>query len=152
MPPDSVPAGLDPTVQQSGAAGNEHPARPVVRPPRCRRLKSRQRSWTASLRRVATQHELVRALHASLEPRHIARLLVDHLAEVMPLTCWTVVAPDLDDQLVILADSRHGLGHFPPLVFKMNAAEFAQLTRASGSAAPVKVIASRSPASRHSTR
>jgi hypothetical protein len=37
-------------------------------------------------------------------------------------------------RLVILADSRHGLGHFPPLVFKMNAAEFVQLTRASGGA------------------
>jgi len=31
--------------------------------------------------------------------------------------------------LVILADSRHGLGSFPPLVFKMNAVEFAVLTR-----------------------
>lgn len=37
-------------------------------------------------------------------------------------------------RLVILADSRHGLGHFPPLVFKMNAAEFVELTRASGGA------------------
>lgn len=33
-------------------------------------------------------------------------------------------------ELVILADSRHGLGSFPPLVFKMNAAEFAILTAA----------------------
>ncbi len=31
-------------------------------------------------------------------------------------------------QLVIMADSRHGLGPFPPLIFKMNAAEFALLT------------------------
>lgn len=31
--------------------------------------------------------------------------------------------------LVIMADSRHGLGPFPPLIFKMNAAEFALLTR-----------------------
>lgn len=30
--------------------------------------------------------------------------------------------------LLVLADSRHGLGHFPPLTFKMNAAEFALLT------------------------
>jgi hypothetical protein len=28
-----------------------------------------------------------------------------------------------------MADSRHGLGPFPPLIFKMNAAEFALLTR-----------------------
>ena len=31
-------------------------------------------------------------------------------------------------RLVILADSRRGLGGFPPLAFKMNAAEFATLT------------------------
>ena len=31
-------------------------------------------------------------------------------------------------KLVVLADSRHGLGQFPPLVFKMNVAEFAALT------------------------
>ena len=31
-------------------------------------------------------------------------------------------------QLTVLADSRHGLGRFPPLIFKMNAAEFAVLT------------------------
>jgi bifunctional ADP-heptose synthase (sugar kinase/adenylyltransferase) len=30
--------------------------------------------------------------------------------------------------LVIMADSRHGLGPFPPLIFKMNAAEFALLS------------------------
>lgn len=30
--------------------------------------------------------------------------------------------------LVVLADSRHGLAHFPPLGFKMNAAEYAALT------------------------
>lgn len=30
--------------------------------------------------------------------------------------------------LVLMADSRHGLGPFPPLIFKMNAAEFALLT------------------------
>jgi len=31
-------------------------------------------------------------------------------------------------RLVVVADSRHGLGSFPPLVFKMNAAEFTVLT------------------------
>jgi bifunctional ADP-heptose synthase (sugar kinase/adenylyltransferase) len=31
--------------------------------------------------------------------------------------------------LIIMADSRHGLGRFPSLIYKMNAAEFAQLTR-----------------------
>lgn len=32
--------------------------------------------------------------------------------------------------LLVMADSRQGLGHFPPLTFKMNAAELAQITAA----------------------
>jgi rfaE bifunctional protein kinase chain/domain len=32
------------------------------------------------------------------------------------------------DDLVVLADSRQGLGHFPPLAFKMNAAELSAMT------------------------
>ncbi len=40
--------------------------------------------------------------------------------------------------LVIMADSRHGLGNFPPLVFKMNAAEFALLT--GQPVAPVPIV------------
>lgn len=36
--------------------------------------------------------------------------------------------------LVVIADSRHGLGRFPPLIFKMNAAEFAALTGGSDAA------------------
>ncbi len=32
------------------------------------------------------------------------------------------------DGLVVVADSRQGLGHFPPLAFKMNAAELALMT------------------------
>ena len=44
-------------------------------------------------------------------------------------------------RLVIVADSRHGLGHFPPLVFKMNAAEFAVLTGANAGATPSEIMA-----------
>ncbi len=48
-------------------------------------------------------------------------------------------------KLVIVADSRHGLGSFPPLVFKMNAAEFATLTKtkAGASEAAIKAGAER---------
>jgi rfaE bifunctional protein kinase chain/domain len=38
-------------------------------------------------------------------------------------------------RLIVLADSRHGLGQFPPLIFKMNAAEFAALTGSRADAA-----------------
>lgn len=48
-------------------------------------------------------------------------------------------------RMAILADSRHGLGQFPPLGFKMNAAEFAVLTggREDGSIAEIKAGADR---------
>ncbi len=46
-------------------------------------------------------------------------------------------------RLIIMADSRHGLGGFPPLAFKMNAAEFAVLTgRPGGTLHPTDEIAS----------
>ena len=44
-------------------------------------------------------------------------------------------------KLVILADSRHGLGSFPPLVFKMNAAEFAVLTGTPATASQADIMA-----------
>jgi rfaE bifunctional protein kinase chain/domain len=44
-------------------------------------------------------------------------------------------------RLVAVADSRHGLGRFPPLVFKMNAAEFAVLTGARPGAAESEIMA-----------
>ena len=44
-------------------------------------------------------------------------------------------------RLVILADSRHGLGSFPPLVFKMNAAEFAALNGTSATASQPEIMA-----------
>jgi rfaE bifunctional protein kinase chain/domain len=55
-------------------------------------------------------------------------------------------------RLVVVADSRHGLGRFPPLVFKMNAAEFAALTgtRLGASKAEIMAGAERlATASRH---
>ncbi|MFZ9681874.1 MAG: bifunctional heptose 7-phosphate kinase/heptose 1-phosphate adenyltransferase [Cephaloticoccus sp.] len=42
-------------------------------------------------------------------------------------------------QLIVIADSRHGLGRFPPLVFKMNAAEFAALTGRAATVDPAAI-------------
>ncbi len=44
-------------------------------------------------------------------------------------------------KLVVVADSRHGLGSFPPLVFKMNATEFAALTGARATASQADIMA-----------
>jgi rfaE bifunctional protein kinase chain/domain len=43
------------------------------------------------------------------------------------------VALQARDGLIVLADSRRGLGHFPPLGFKMNADELARMTAAAPS-------------------
>ncbi len=42
--------------------------------------------------------------------------------------------------LVVLADSRHGLGRFPPLIFKMNAAEFVALSGGTADAAVPQLL------------
>jgi len=44
-------------------------------------------------------------------------------------------------RLVAVADSRHGLGRFPPLVFKMNATEFATLTGGRPGAPDAEILA-----------
>jgi diguanylate cyclase (GGDEF)-like protein len=65
----------------------------------------RQRACLAQLNRRDTMLDMVRAVHATLEPREIARSVVERTAGWIPLSCWAVVAPDLHEQLTILADS-----------------------------------------------
>ena len=42
--------------------------------------------------------------------------------------------------LIVLADSRQGLGHFPPLAFKMNAAELAAMTEGRGAGLQLAIV------------
>jgi rfaE bifunctional protein kinase chain/domain len=52
--------------------------------------------------------------------------------------------------LLVVADSRHGLGRFPPLVYKMNGAEFAVLTGLAGTTlAEIRAGAERLAAKNH---
>ncbi len=55
-------------------------------------------------------------------------------------------------KLVVIADSRHGLGRFPPLVFKMNAAEFATLTGRPATTEPAAIRAGAAELARHNGR
>lgn len=55
-------------------------------------------------------------------------------------------------KLVVIADSRHGLGRFPPLVFKMNAAEFATLTGRPATTEPASIRAGAAELARHNGR
>ena len=79
------------------------------------------------------EDELCSALH-DLAPEFDALIVMDQAGVpgcgvITPAVLKTVREVSLaHPRLVILADSRHGLGSFPPLVFKMNAAEFAALT------------------------
>jgi bifunctional ADP-heptose synthase (sugar kinase/adenylyltransferase) len=79
------------------------------------------------------EHELGVALR-NLGPQLDALIVMDQAGVpgagvITPAILHTVRDLTLaHPQLVVLADSRHGLGQFPPLIFKMNAAEFLALT------------------------
>jgi rfaE bifunctional protein kinase chain/domain len=55
-------------------------------------------------------------------------------------------------ELLVLADSRRGLRGFPPVVFKMNAAELATLTEAQGEMSPEQVEAAAAGLARRNGR
>jgi diguanylate cyclase (GGDEF)-like protein len=69
------------------------------------RLSQRRSEVRTLLNRRDTLLDIVRAVHATLEPAQISRVIVDRCREWIPLTCWTVVAPEVPDQLAVLADA-----------------------------------------------
>lgn len=70
------------------------------------RIRRAQRNWGARLSRRETLLDLLTALHATIEPDVIATAIVDRLSSWIPLTCWCVVAPEVNEQLAVLADSE----------------------------------------------
>ena len=66
-------------------------------------VKARLRTLKARLERRTALIEILREAHATLEPRTVAGWLVRQADEWLPAPCWTVVAPDVSGQLVILA-------------------------------------------------
>ena len=87
--------------------------------------------WTPTPADV--EESLCTALH-ELAPQFDALIVMDQAATpgagvITPAILKTVRELSVGyPRMVILADSRHGLGQFPPLVFKMNATEFVSLT------------------------
>ena len=69
------------------------------------RLRLHQRAWAGALRRTDTQLSWLRAALLSAEPSHIARAITDRLAATIQASSWAVIAADLDERLVVLADS-----------------------------------------------
>jgi diguanylate cyclase (GGDEF)-like protein len=68
------------------------------------RLARDQPSIRALLNQRETLLDCVRAVHATLEPAVVCQAIVGRLSDWIPLTCWTVVGPELHDQLTMLAD------------------------------------------------
>lgn len=107
------------------------------------------KNWTPTPPAVIAQ--LVRAL-AALRPQVDAMILMD---QVDAAETGVVTAALLEgvrggfDQIPILADSRRGLRGFPPVIFKMNAAELSVL---SGLPADVSVAEIQRAASRLAKR
>jgi diguanylate cyclase (GGDEF)-like protein len=67
------------------------------------RLIQQQSAIRTLLNRRDTLLDVVRAVHATLEPPHVARAILERLSHWMPVTCWAVVAPDAHE-LTVLAD------------------------------------------------
>lgn len=108
--------------------------KPGEPPEELNRLDSK--NWTETP--AALQADLAARLTA-LAGRVDAMILLDQVNEPETGVVTRPVAAAARDavmrrpELLVLADSRRGLAHFPPLGFKMNAAELAKL---SGSPAP----------------
>ena len=54
--------------------------------------------------RRETLIEIIRAVHATLEPKEIAELILERAARWLPAPCWAVVSADPSGQLSVLAE------------------------------------------------
>jgi diguanylate cyclase (GGDEF)-like protein len=66
------------------------------------RLLASQRLLRRRIDRRDTLVEIVRAVHATLEPAEIAELIVERASAWMPAPCWAVVSADLSGALSVL--------------------------------------------------
>jgi diguanylate cyclase (GGDEF)-like protein len=66
------------------------------------RLAASQRTHGRRLDRRETFLEIVRAVHATLDPAEIASHVIDRAASWIPATCWAVVSADVSGQLSVL--------------------------------------------------
>lgn len=90
------------------------------------------KDWTPTP--SAVESRLIASLHA-LAPNLDALIVMDQAGVVGMGAITANVLTALADlqrahpRLIILADSRHGLRRFPPLIYKLNATEFSTLTK-----------------------
>ena len=67
------------------------------------RLNANQRLLRGRVDRRETLVEVLRAVHATLEPSEIAGLIVERASAWVPAPCWAVVSSDPSGQLSVLA-------------------------------------------------
>jgi diguanylate cyclase (GGDEF)-like protein len=67
------------------------------------RLMASQRLLRTRVDRRDTLVEVIRAVHATLEPAEIAGLIIERAAGWVPAPCWAVVSADPSGQLSVLA-------------------------------------------------
>lgn len=103
-----------------------HPGKP---PEELSRLDIKNRTPTPK----SVETKIIESLRV-LAPQIDALIVMDQagvrdMGAITPVVLETIASLQSENpQLTIFADSRHGLGTFPSLIFKMNADEFGQLT------------------------
>ena len=76
-------------------------------------VKAQIRTLKSRLDRRNALVEVVRDAHASLEPQKVATWLVRQADDWIPAPCWAVIAPDVNGQLMVLADKGLLPAHGP---------------------------------------
>lgn len=66
------------------------------------RLNASQRTLRQRIDRRDALLDIVRAVHATLDPAEIAELIVDRVSNWVPASCWAVVSTDLSGQFTVL--------------------------------------------------
>src|SRR5205085_666871 len=82
------------------------PAGPLLTPAHldfAARLVAAQRTLRSRVDRRDTLVEIIRAVHATLEPVEIAELIVDRAAVWVPAPGWAVVSADPSGRLTVLS-------------------------------------------------
>jgi len=67
------------------------------------RLAASQRALRGRVDRRDTLVDMLRAVHATLEPVEIAELIIERASTWVPAPCWAVVSADLSAQLSVLS-------------------------------------------------
>lgn len=92
-------------IKRRRAAATSRGPTPLYGPDLATRLRRSQRTCHRRLTRRETFVDLVTALHATIEPDEVATALLDRVKQWLPLTCWALLAPEVQGQLGIVAES-----------------------------------------------